>query len=68
MASFVSTQPLAPSFFQFVKDGFASLSAALIRGRMLSALHAMSDRELAQVGITRADIPSYSDKLVADAK
>lgn len=68
MASFVSTQPLAPSFFQSVKDGFASVSAALVRGRMLSALHAMSDRELAQVGITRADIPSYADKLVADAK
>ncbi len=35
-------------------------------GRMLSTLSNMSDYQLAQIGISRSDIPEYAEKLLAD--
>ncbi|WP_299637436.1 DUF1127 domain-containing protein [uncultured Ruegeria sp.] len=34
--------------------------------RMLSTLSSMSDYQLAQIGISRSDIPEYAAKLMAD--
>ncbi|WP_300074864.1 DUF1127 domain-containing protein [uncultured Ruegeria sp.] len=34
--------------------------------RMLSTLSNMSDYQLAQIGISRSDIPEYAAKLMAD--
>jgi uncharacterized protein YjiS (DUF1127 family) len=34
--------------------------------RMLSALSNMSDYQLAQIGISRSEIPEYAEKLMAD--
>ncbi|WP_366142120.1 DUF1127 domain-containing protein [uncultured Roseobacter sp.] len=33
--------------------------------RMLSTLSSMSDHQLAQIGISRSDIPRYAEKLMA---
>lgn len=34
--------------------------------RMMSTLSSMNDRQLAQIGISRSDIPTYAEKLMAD--
>lgn len=34
--------------------------------RVISALSNMSDHHLAQIGISRSDIPGYAEKLLAD--
>ena len=34
--------------------------------RMLSTLSSMSNHQLAQIGITRSDMPKYAEKLMAD--
>ncbi|WP_245744625.1 DUF1127 domain-containing protein [Aliiroseovarius sediminilitoris] len=39
---------------------------ALQMTRMLSTLSKLSDHQLAQIGITRSDIPSYAEKLMKD--
>ena len=39
---------------------------ALQMARMLSTLSNMSDYQLAQIGISRSDIPEYAEKLMAD--
>lgn len=38
---------------------------ALQMARMLSTLSSMSDHQLAQIGISRSDIPKYAEKLMA---
>ncbi len=40
---------------------------ALQMARMLSTLSNMSDYQLAQIGISRSDIPKYAETLMADA-
>lgn len=44
------------------KSGLRTLQMA----RMLSTLSSMSDHQLAQIGITRSDIPKYVETLMAD--
>ena len=39
---------------------------ALQMARMLSTLSNMSDHQLAQIGISRSEIPAYAEKLMAD--
>jgi uncharacterized protein YjiS (DUF1127 family) len=39
---------------------------ALQMARMLSTLSNMSDYQLAQIGISRSDIPKYAETLMAD--
>ncbi|WP_299784641.1 DUF1127 domain-containing protein [uncultured Marivita sp.] len=39
---------------------------ALQMARMLSTLSHMSDYQLAQIGISRSEIPAYAEKLMAD--
>lgn len=39
---------------------------ALQLARMLSTLSNMSDRQLAEIGISRSEIPEYAEKLMAD--
>ncbi len=39
---------------------------ALQMARMLSTLSNMSDYQLAQIGISRSEIPAYAEKLMAD--
>jgi len=39
---------------------------ALQMARMLSTLGNMSDYQLAQIGVSRSDIPEYAKKLMAD--
>lgn len=39
---------------------------ALQMARMLSTLSSMSDHQLAQIGISRSDIPKYAETLMAD--
>ncbi|MEL6523948.1 MAG: DUF1127 domain-containing protein [Pseudomonadota bacterium] len=34
--------------------------------RMMSSLSNMSDHQLAQIGISRSDIPNYAEKLMAN--
>ncbi|WP_370399241.1 DUF1127 domain-containing protein [Sulfitobacter sp. JB4-11] len=34
--------------------------------RMLSTLSSMSDHQLAQIGISRSDIPKYAETLMVD--
>lgn len=43
-----------------------SVLRALQTGRMMSTLTNMSDDQLAQIGITRADIPRYALKLMEE--
>ncbi len=38
---------------------------AMQMARMLSTLSSMSDHQLAQIGISRSDIPRYAEKLMA---
>ncbi|SEW04766.1 protein of unknown function [Aliiroseovarius sediminilitoris] len=39
---------------------------ALQMARMLSTLANMTDYQLAQIGISRSEIPEYAEKLMAD--
>ncbi len=39
---------------------------ALQTARMMSVLASMSDAQLAQIGITRCEIPRHAEKLIAD--
>ncbi|QCO58099.1 DUF1127 domain-containing protein (plasmid) [Pseudorhodobacter turbinis] len=43
-----------------------SLVKALQMSRMISTLSGMNDRQLAQIGISRAEIPQYAVSLMAD--
>ena len=45
-----------------VKSGLRAVQMA----RMLSTLSSMSDRQLAQIGIQRSDIPQYAKTLMAE--
>ena len=39
---------------------------ALQMARMLSTLYSMSDHQLAQIGVSRSDIPKYAETLMAE--
>ena len=39
---------------------------ALQMGRMMATLSSMSDQQLAQIGISRSDIPQYAKTLMSD--
>ena len=47
----------------------ASAAASTLRtmqtGRMMSVLSAMSDEQLAQIGISRSEIPKHAEKLIS---
>lgn len=47
-----------------VGDFFHSIVVGIQYARTMQALCYMSDAELERIGITRADIPSYAQKLV----
>ncbi|MBT8418701.1 MAG: DUF1127 domain-containing protein [Silicimonas sp.] len=42
-----------------------SFLRAMQMARMMSSLAEMSDRQLAEIGITRSQIPQYAEKLLA---
>ena len=48
-------------FASKARTGMRTMQSA----RMMSTLSHLSDRQLDQIGITRADIPHYADQLMA---
>ena len=59
----VTSQPIG--FFSSIGAAFKSFIASAQHSRMLSVLSQMSDAELELIGITRADIPDYTEKLLS---
>ena len=59
----VTSQPIG--IFSSIGAAFKSFVASAQHGRMLSVLSQMSDAELERIGITRADIPNYAEKLLS---
>ncbi|SLN74173.1 hypothetical protein ROA7450_04204 [Roseovarius albus] len=59
---------VAASFAFLAKVGAKAKTAlkAFQKARMLSALSNLGDYQLAQIGISRSDIPKYAEKLMAD--
>ena len=59
---------VAASFALLASFGAKAHAAlkALQMGRMLSTLSNMSDYQLAQIGISRSDIPKYAETLMTD--
>lgn len=60
----VTSQPIG--ILASISAAFKSFIAAAQHGRMLSVLSNMSDAELENIGITRADIPSYAETLMSN--
>lgn len=50
----------------FVRDMFTGFVRSVRIARTLQALHALDDRQLADIGVTRADIPDFSIAVVDD--
>lgn len=46
--------------------GLRGMVRSLQTARMMTVLANMSDHQLEQIGITRADIPVYAETLIAD--
>ncbi len=68
----VSATEVSSVFFGASRGFFHKVDVVLRAGlrtvqtaRMMSALAQMSDEQLSQIGITRADIPNYTDKIMA---
>ncbi len=57
---------LSISFLGWVGSTTNAALKALQMARMLSTLSSMNDHQLAQIGISRSDIPEYAAKLMAD--
>lgn len=49
-----------------VRNSAASFIKALQLGRMVNVLNGLSDEQLDQVGISRADIPAYAKRMVLE--
>mgnify|MGYP000221069687 CR=1 FL=1 len=64
MASIGSVSRGGVDFLHRVGDVFNSIAVGIQYARTLQTLRYMSDAELTQIGITRADIPAYAQKLV----
>ena len=72
----VSTQTISPGRSHAVATSgtlmarIGAKAQAVLKGlqmaRMLSTLSNMSDSQLAQIGISRSDIPKYAETLMAD--
>lgn len=59
---------LGASITQLVRRALAKADAALKTlqiARMMTTLSNMSDHQLAQIGISRSDIPKYAETLMA---
>ncbi len=52
-------------FWSKVKTGAASALHSVQMGRMISTLSYMTDGQLDQIGITRSEIPTYAERLMA---
>lgn len=66
MALYVIRNPLPDqiqhrldSFFASIGQGFNAFTEAMSRRDEFEALYAMSDAQLAEMGLTRADIPRH---------
>ncbi|MDP5220603.1 DUF1127 domain-containing protein [Ruegeria sp. 2205SS24-7] len=57
---------LSISLLAWVGSTASSALKTLQMARMLSTLSNMSDYQLAEIGISRSDIPEYAAKLMAD--
>ena len=57
---------LSISFLAWIGTTANAALKALQMARMLSTLSNMNDYQLAQIGISRSDIPEYAAKLMAD--
>ncbi len=57
---------LSSSFLAWIGTKANVVLAMLQMARMLSTLSKMSDDQLAQIGISRSNIPEYAAKLMAD--
>ena len=66
----VHAKQLKVAFVRGICSAKATVSAAFGRvmlGRMRSALSGLSDRQLAEIGICRADIPAHAEWLLSGA-
>ncbi|MBR9862300.1 MAG: DUF1127 domain-containing protein [Rhodobacteraceae bacterium] len=61
--------------FEAIASGFSGLKTraaaslqSLQTARMISALQGMSNEQLDQIGVKRADIPAYAHQLVVNEK
>ena len=71
----ISSQTIRPGFSHTVAKSVTLMARigakaqavlkALQMARMLSTLSNMSDSQLAQIGISRSDIPKYAETLIA---
>ncbi|WP_254442448.1 DUF1127 domain-containing protein [Ruegeria arenilitoris] len=61
-----SILPLILSRLNKVFAGMRGVLRTLQMARMMSTLSEMSDHQLTQIGISRADIPMYAEKLLSD--
>lgn len=59
----IASQPTG--ILSTIGTAFKSFIASAQHSRMLSVLSQMSDAELERIGITRADIPNYTEKLLS---
>ena len=64
MAYISTAAPKTISPFAGIAKTFKSMIFKMQMGQMLSVLSRMSDRDLAQIGITRAEIPAYAKTLM----
>lgn len=64
--SFTSFQTQPLGLFAAIGSFFRSIFSGLEYAGMTRALLRMSDAELAQIGITRRDIPAHAGQLVSD--
>ncbi len=68
MAFSTHTDGYAPLSLVAFLARFSAKAQAILRtlqvARMISTLSSMSDGQLSQIGISRADIPQYAEKLM----
>ena len=54
------------SFWAKARRTAQSVIMAMQTARMLSVLSNMSDEQLAEIGISRSDVPDYAGRLIAE--
>lgn len=55
-------------FFKRVGDFLHTFAFSIQYAKTMQALCSLSDMELSRLGITRADIPNYAEKLINEGR
>ena len=56
------------SFFKRIGDFLHTFAISIQYAKTMQALCSLSDMELSRLGITRADIPNYAEKLIEEGR